>query len=74
MIRELQTAEKKLNDELVNAESEADGLKQENGDLKHRTEEMKIVCDKMEKSLKMKSGQLRSAEDEIEVLNHKTID
>ena len=54
MIRELQTAEKKLNDELITAENEADGLKQENGDLKHRTTEMKIICDKMEKSLKMK--------------------
>lgn len=68
MVRELQGAEKKLNDELISAESEADGIKKENGDLKHRVEQMKIECDKMEKHLKLKSDHLRKLEDEIETL------
>ena len=54
MVRELQAAEKKLNDELILAENDSDRIKQENADFKHRVEEMKIICDKFEKDLKMK--------------------
>jgi chromosome segregation ATPase len=71
MIRELQASEKKLNDELIGAESEADAITKENGDLKHRSAQMKIECDKFEKGLKLKGDHLRKLEDEIESLQLK---
>jgi len=74
MIRELQQAEKKLNDELVNAENSADRLKQENADFKHRVEEMKILCDKVDKDVKLKCKLIESLEDELEMLTKKLVD
>ena len=74
MIRELQTAEKKLNDELVLAENDADKIKQENGDFKHRVEDMKIIVDKLEKDLALKCNQIMNMENEMETLTRKIVE
>ena len=74
MIRELQTAEKKLNDELVLAENDADKIKQENGDFKYRVEDMKIIVDKLEKDLALKCNQIMNMENELETLTRKIVE
>ena len=74
MIRELQTSEKSLNDELIHVENEADRLKQENADFDHRGKEMRILVDKNEKNLKRVLDQNNSYQDELDELTKKIVD